>query len=115
MVDFENQIVDPKNSDPNEISIDHNSSFVVVNGLGGGGIRGQERCLPTTYPYGCDEWAKIYSSDQGAEYGALFCSFHINENPFLAHCYFKNISGEIVDDFTIQNKIRNTPNSNSWD
>jgi hypothetical protein len=115
MIDFENQIVDPKNSDPNEITIDHNSSFVVVNGLGGGGIRDQDRCLPTTYPYGCDEWAKIYSSDQEAEYGALFCSFHINENPFLAHCYFKNISGEIVDDFTIQNKIRNTPNSNSWD
>lgn len=108
LIDFENQIVDPDNSNPNELSINHNSSFAIVSGLAGGGMRNQDRCLPTSYPYGCEEWAKIYSSDQDSNYGALFCSFYVDGDPFLANCYFKDISDKIIDEFTIQNHIKIT-------
>ena len=73
-----------------------------VSGLGGESIRDQERCLPTTYPYGCsDEWASIYSSDQGAKFGALFIEFHVDGDPGKARGYFKNVDGQIIDEFTI--------------
>ena len=69
---------------------------------GGESIREQERCRPFTYPYGCDgEWARIYTSDQGAKAGALFLTFHVDGDPRKARSYFKNVDGEIVDRFTV--------------
>jgi hypothetical protein len=81
-------------------------TFAFVSGIGGNGIRNQDRCLPTTYPYGggtgCNYiWANIYTSDQGAKYGALFITFNVNGNPNKASAYFKNIDGQIVDQFDI--------------
>ena len=73
-----------------------------VSGLGGRGIRDQERCRPTEPPYGCSGiWASIYTSDQGATFGALFIDFHVDGDPSKARGYFKNIEGEIIDNFTI--------------
>ena len=98
-----NQTVDPSCSDPANVCISPGRTFVAVSGLGGHSIRNQARCLPTTYPYGCKkEWAKIYTSDQGATYGALFIVFNVDGDPHLARGYFKNIKGEVVDDFTIR-------------
>jgi len=58
--------------------------------------------LPTTFPYGCNGlWASIYTSDQGANYGALFCSFNVGGQANKAQCYFKDISGNIPDQFEI--------------
>jgi hypothetical protein len=75
---------------------------VFVSGLGGRNIRNQDRCLPTTPPYGCNgEWATIYTSDQGTRYGALFIIFNMNGDAYQAHGYFKNIDGQIVDEFDI--------------
>ncbi len=77
-------------------------TFVVVSGLGGKSIRNQDRCLPTTYPYGCNNlWAMIYTSDQGANYGVLFITFNVDDNPYKAHGIFKNINNETVDKFEI--------------
>jgi len=72
-------------------------TMVIVSGLGGKSIRHQERCLHSEKPYGCPEWAAIYTSDQDADYGALFCTFRKN----YADCYFKDIRGRIIDEFVI--------------
>jgi PKD repeat protein len=75
---------------------------VFVSGLGGRGIRDQLRCLPATYPYGCSgEWASIYTASQGADEGALFIEFYVDGNPRKGRGYFKDISGEVIDQFTI--------------
>ena len=104
MIDIENQIVDAEWSKPNKLRVEEGSTFVFVSGLGGWSIRDQERCLPTSYPYGCHgEWANIYTSDQDANFGALFCTFNVGGQPNKAYCYFKNIDGRIVDAFTITN------------
>ncbi|MBW2459450.1 MAG: DNRLRE domain-containing protein, partial [Deltaproteobacteria bacterium] len=56
--------------------------------------------LPTTYPYGCgQEWASIYSSDQSAQFGALFIEFNLGADPNRAHGYFKNVAGQVIDEF----------------
>jgi hypothetical protein len=64
-------------------------TFAFVSGLGGIDIRDQER--------GGDWWAKIYTSSQGATYGAMFGTFHADRADF----YFKNIKGQIIDQFTV--------------
>jgi uncharacterized protein (TIGR03437 family) len=106
LTSMQNQTVDSSCSDPSDLCVGPGApgkSFVFVSGLGGRSIRDQERCLPTTFPYGCNgEWAKIYTSDQGARYGALFITFHVGGTPTLAHGYFKNINGEVVDEFDIR-------------
>ena len=104
MIDIENQIVDPEWPKPDKLKVEEGSTFVFVSGLGGWSIRDQERCLPTSYPYGCNgEWANIYTIDQDANFGALFCTFNVGGQPNKAYCYFKNIDGRIVDAFTITN------------
>lgn len=99
------QIVDASCSDADTICIatgNPGKSFVFVSGLGGYDIRDQKRCLPATFPYGCKgEWAKIYTSSQGATFGALFIVFNVNGDPTKAQAYFKNVNGEIVDRFDI--------------
>ncbi|MCB0179961.1 MAG: metallophosphoesterase [Anaerolineae bacterium] len=92
---------DPATPDP-DVCVSAGRTFVVVSGIAGAGIRDQERCLPATYPYGCaGEWAKIYTSDQGAQYGALFITFHVEGDPKKALGYFKTIDGEVIDSFTV--------------
>ncbi len=77
---------------------DEGKTFVSVSGLAGRGIRDQERSG--------DWWASIYTSDQGANYGALFAIFNVNGVPNLAKFYFKDIDGVIPDSFfVISNKV----------
>lgn len=113
-----NQTVDPTCSNPNQVCVNPGRTFVFVSGLGGKSIRNQDRCQPFNYPYGCNgEWAKIYTSDQGAQFGALFIIFNYQGNPNKAHGYFKNVSGIIIDEFditagsgsTIPPQVTNTP------
>src|SRR5436309_9033809 len=98
--------VDASCADPNALCIATGSpgrSFAFVSGLGGHSVRDQTRCLPATFPYGCKgAWAKIYTSDQGATFGALFITFNIEGDPRKAQGYFKNINGEIIDTFVIR-------------
>ena len=96
------QMVDPTCSEPNDLCVGRGRSFVFVSGLGGRSIRNQDRCLPATFPHGCNqEWANIYTSDQGAKYGALFITFNVGGDPRKAHGYFKNTNNEIIDEFDI--------------
>ena len=70
-------------------TVSEGRTFAFVSGLGGIGIRDQER--------GGDHWAKIYTSSQGARYGAMFGTFYEDRAEF----YFKNINGQIIDQFTV--------------
>ena len=77
-------------------------TFTAVSGLGGRSIRDQQRCRPFVPPYGCNgEWAAIYTTDQNAKPGALFIEFFVDGDPLKAHGWFKNIDGEIIDDFIV--------------
>jgi len=111
LISTRNQTVDPDWPDPQSVRVAPGATFVFVSGLGGQSIRNQDRCLPTTYPYGCNgEWASIYTSDQGARYGALFIKFHVDGDPNKAFGYFKNIDGEVVDQFTITSQMNQPGN-----
>ena len=107
LIDMEKQIVDTQWPEPNRLRVKEGATFVFVSGLGGESIPSQTRCFPTTYPYGCnEEWASIYTASQDATYGALFCTFNVDGQPNKAHCYFKNIDGVVIDEFTITSFVR---------
>ena len=90
MDNFQTQSIASKSS---TLKIDKGKTFAFVSGIAGYSIRHQVR----------DDnwWASIYTKNQGADYGALFCSFKKRK----ADCYFKDISGNIPDEFTVINKI----------
>ncbi len=87
---IKNQIISSTSS---PYSLKKGVSLVFVSGLGGESIRPQ-------YLEG-DWWAKVYSSTQKAQPGALFCTFGTLIDPHKGKCYFKNIKGEIIDRFEI--------------
>ncbi len=103
---IETQTIDPAAPAPDDLRVSTGSTFVFVSGLAGRDIRNQDRCLPTTPPYGCSgEWASIYTSDQSANFGALFIEFHVDGDPNKAAGYFKNIDGTTIDSFTITSDL----------
>ncbi len=90
MSSFVNQTVA---STASPLQLSPGQSFALVSGLGGNSIRPQ--VLSGAW------WASIYTSTQGANFGALFCTFGINDQPNHASCYFKDISGRIPDQFEV--------------
>ncbi|NIR48271.1 hypothetical protein GWO43_07365 [candidate division KSB1 bacterium] len=86
-------------SDLSETDEDEGRTFVFVSGLGGKSIRDQERSR--------DWWASIYTSDQDANHGALFGTFNVDGIFNLAHFYFKDIDGVVVDEFYVINDAQN--------
>ncbi|GMV13416.1 MAG: metallophosphoesterase [Polyangiaceae bacterium] len=102
LTDMTNQVVDSTCSDPKKVCVGPGRTFAVVSGLGGNSVRDQERCLPSTFPYGCkQEWGFIYTSNQNATYGTVFIDFYVNGDPKQAKAYFKNVQNQIVDEFDI--------------
>ncbi|MFK7891701.1 MAG: metallophosphoesterase [Granulosicoccus sp.] len=84
--DYATQSVAHRHSD---MTLEPGTSFTVVSGLGGHDIRPQSRS---------DDWfASIYTATQGANHGALFCTFDND----AADCYFKSIDGSQPDRFTL--------------
>ena len=103
LINFENQIVDPEWLEPNKLRVKEGATFTFISGLGGINIEPQKACLPSPAK-GCHvEWPKFYTTDQGATFGALFCTFNSGGEPNKAYCYFKNIDGRIIDEFTVTN------------
>lgn len=84
--DFSSQTIIHKSD---EMSLEPGQSFAFVSGLGGREARGQAR--------GGDYFASIYTADQGAAAGALFCIFEDD----TADCYFKAINGAVPDQFSL--------------
>lgn len=93
MENFENQGIASKSS---ILKIGKNKTFAFVSGLAGHSIRTQNDTLASN-PW----WVSVYTSKQGANYGALFCVFNVNNIKNKAHCYFKDIDGKIPDEFDI--------------
>ncbi len=77
---------------------DEGKTFVFVSGLGGKSIRDQELAG--------DWWACIYTSDQNANYGALFGIFNYEGREGLAKFYFKNIEDVVIDEFYVTSPVR---------
>jgi hypothetical protein len=88
-------------ADAPETSADEGRSFAFVSGLGGHSIRDQERDGAW--------WASVYTSNQGARPGALFGVLNYEGDPRLAFFYFKDIDGNIVDEFTVESVLGNGP------
>ena len=82
-----NRTVDSTSS---TFTVSPGKSFAFVSGLGGQSIRPQ--LLSGNW------WAKVYTSTQGAKYGVLFGDFYADRADF----YFKNIDGQVIDQFTVQ-------------
>lgn len=87
-------------SNSNHLILSKGETFAFVSGLGGQGIRPEVDGLGSN-PW----WASVYTSDEEANFGALFCSFNLNGNEKEADCYFKDIEGKIVDFFTITSEL----------
>ncbi len=82
----------------NTLILEKGKTFAFVSGLGGKSIRDQK--LDGSW------WAAIYTSTQGASYGALFCTFHVDGQPDKAECYFKDIEGQVPDSFTLFSQVQ---------
>ncbi len=74
-------------------------TFAFVSGLGGASIRDQGIFA--------DYFASVYTSDQDANYGALFIEFNVDGDPRKARGYFKDIDGRIADEFELYNNKAN--------
>ena len=110
MTNTQNQTIDGTCSSGSSLCVGPGRTFVTVVGTGGTGLRSQVRCTPTsdTAPFPslnttttCRIWASIYTTNQGANYGALFITFNVDGNPKKARGYFKNIAGATIDSFVI--------------
>ena len=98
MESFEEQIVA---STSNNLEIEKGRTFAFVSGIAGKGIKSQVDELASK-PW----WASTYTATQGANYGALFCIFNVNGTKNKSYCYFKDIDGNIPDEFNILIKVR---------
>ena len=104
LANIQTQTVDAAWPDANTLRVVPGSTFVFGAGLGGKSIESQDRCLPTTFPYGCNgEWAKIYASDQSAQFGVLFITFNVDGDAKKARGEFFNITDPptLIDSFTL--------------
>ena len=85
-------------SDASVLKLEKGKTFAFVSGLGGLSIRPQKR--------DGDWWAERFTKDQGADYGALFCTFNANGDAKRAQCYFRDIRGRVVDQFEIIGAVK---------
>ncbi len=124
LIDIKNQIVDPEWPNPDKLRVKEGATFVFVSALGGASIHSENTGISgglfvtqdrwekiyCNYLDLCkmdDRWGSIYTADQDATHGALFCTFNAEGQPNKANCYFKNINGKIIDEFTVTNFVGN--------
>ena len=82
------------------LQIGEGQTIAFVSGLAGFSIR-PENPARAGNPW----WASVYTSTQGADHGALFCSFNVLGMPDRAHCYFKDVSGVVADEFDLESIV----------
>jgi hypothetical protein len=93
-----------------ELSIGEGQTIAFVSGLGGLSVRA-ENATRAADPW----WASIHTSTQGAQSGALFCSFNHQSVFNRAHCYFKDLGGVVADEFDLVSLIPRTPVGGPYD
>ena len=95
--------------DPTLMEVGPGKTFVFVSGLGGASIRAY---IPELHDddtwwaayYTDDRWLKtdgLVTDKYQAEGGVLFIDFHVDGDPYKARGYFKNVNGELIDEFEI--------------
>lgn len=89
MEDFSRQRVASTGS---PLRLEKGKTFAFVSGLGGHSVRSQKRKGHW--------WAAVYTKTQGADFGALFCTFG-SPTPEKASCYFKDVAGNVPDRFEV--------------
>lgn len=89
------------------VTVGPGATFVFVSGMGGNEIRDFEA------DHADDTWwATQYTSnvfvqngdpveDFEAKLGVMFIDFYVDGDPYKARGYFKNLAGEMIDEFTI--------------
>ena len=80
---------------PKQLMLTPTLGFVVVQGLGGRGIRVDRAGASATW------WAVRDNSNTGATFSANVCKFNVNGNAKQAYCYAKNINGRVVDEYFV--------------
>lgn len=96
MESFKNQDI---TSTSNTLSIEKGKTFLVISGLAGQSIRPENKERVSN-----SWWASVYTATQNANYGALFCTFNYKGREDVALCYFKDIKGNIPDQFYVLNQ-----------
>jgi hypothetical protein len=96
MSNMENQTIVSRSD---TMVIDEGQTFVFVNGIAGQSMR-RIRRLPLE-----EWWAKVYTTDNGSNYGALFGVFGVGGRKDMAEFYFKDIDGKVVDRFTVISNV----------
>ena len=71
-------------------------TFAFVSGLGGRSVRHQVDSLADN-PW----WSAVYTADQRAQPGALFCRFNAGGVARRAECYFRDTAGNEPDRFEL--------------
>lgn len=90
-----NQQVDPEFPDAQNLMVRPGSSFVTVTGLGGHSMRRQARCLPDTFPYGCNNvWGSVFTTNQNSAYGGYIVEFRAGGDLRKAEAHFRSISSK---------------------
>lgn len=94
-------------NDPSEIvlrdqdEVRDGSSFVMVSGVGGRGIRTYQDNL-----YLDPHWAFTASSNTGLQSGSVICKFHSEtDRRDRAYCYFKEWDGDILDEWHLTSEV----------
>ncbi|KAI8814900.1 hypothetical protein BJ742DRAFT_194312 [Cladochytrium replicatum] len=97
MSSFATQTVDPTQPrDKSSLTIRPGTSFAFVSGLGGDSVR-KWNPMMRFKPW----WAAVAAKDNSARAGALMCTFNYGGDATKAHCYMKDISGRVYDDFIV--------------
>jgi hypothetical protein len=94
----------------NLLEVGPGKTFVFVPGLGGASVRPFDHVLHDSDTW----WASYYASNAWRKNGdvqdlkgelgspgALFIRFHVDGNPRKAEAYFKDVTGRVVDTFTM--------------
>ena len=93
MADFQTQKVATK-ANPKQLTLNSTMGVVVVQGLGGRGIR-VNKIPEATW------WAALDNADTKATFSSNVCKYNVNGNAKLAYCYGKDINRKIIDEYWI--------------
>ena len=96
---------------PDLLEVAPGKTFTVVSGLGGKSIRAWDSGIHQSDTW----WGTLFTSNYyrkngvdmkktSADEGALFMRFNVGGDPSAAEGYFKNVNGEIIDEFDIVRK-----------
>lgn len=97
---------------PDLMEVTEGSTFVVVSGVVGSGVRDFVSDQHDDDTWWASVWTNNVYIDNGAPpvsdhdpaAGALFIDFNVDGDPRKAYAYFKTIRGDVINEFTIERK-----------